>query len=412
MERGSVGSVYGETMDHNVEWWGKTAVVTGGASGIGLALAERFVTEGLNVCIADRDPTRLPAAVDQLRAYAERSGDAATVEVLGIPCDVTDEASVEGLAAQAVERFGKVHILCNNAGTIRVGRVWEVTATEWSDLLNLNIVGIANGLRAFVPAMLTHGERGHIVNTASAAGLFGAPSFAAYCATKAAAVSLTETLAIELAEIPDCQLGVSVLCPGGVSTNLYRDEAARRERAVDSTEVAAGPTAERWERFSRPDRTDQFSVAEIADQTWDAIESGQFWILPIQPEVVRPIRDRLAGLSAAFDGGSTLRSYFAAVDGQRYDEALGFVADDAQWWFVRPDNEIGGGRDDLERYIAGRAPLGHRIDAATRDGQVELAVGASVDGDRSLGAFIAAMRTDDEGRIDRYFAAFSPDHDL
>ena len=170
-------------------WAGKVAVVTGGASGIGLALARRFAAEGMDVVIADRDPSRLDEAGREVRA-------AGAPRVLTAVTDVALEAEVQRLADRVAGELGDVHLLCNNAGVIRPGVAWELGAEDWAAMVDVNLGGVLHGIRAFVPGMLAHGEDCHVVNTASAAGLFSAPSFAGYCTSKAAVIALSEALAI------------------------------------------------------------------------------------------------------------------------------------------------------------------------------------------------------------------------
>ena len=278
----------------------------------------------------------------------------------------------------------------------------------------VNVTGVVNGIRAFVPRMLAHGEDCNVVNTASVAGLFAAPSAAAYCASKAAVVALSETLAVDVAQIPGCRLGVSVLCPGGASTNLFRDELLRRPDSV-----SLGETSDRlWAERSSPDRTDQMDPDVVADSVWSALQEGSFWILPMQAAMHNAARARLHGLEAALswtppvDGRQTddglLARYYARLDGPAPASALDLVADDLQFCFARPDRRIEGTRADLAAYIEERPHLAHRLVRLARDGDVELAVGESVDGDTCLGTFLASVRTDVDGRIDRYLAAFYP----
>ncbi len=219
-------------------WAGRTAVVTGAANGIGLAMVRRFVAEEMRVALADRDEGALDAAVAALR------GDGA--DVIGVPVDVTDPPSVDALADAVTSTFGDVHVLCNNAGVIGPGRAWETSTEDWSRIIGVNLDGVVNGLRSFVPAMLDHGARCHVVNTASGAGLFAAPSFTAYCVSKAAVIALSESFAAEVALVPGAQLQVHVLCPGSTASNLFRTEVMRRAAA---SEAHVDPTtAQRWAR--------------------------------------------------------------------------------------------------------------------------------------------------------------------
>lgn len=195
----------------------KTAVVTGAASGIGLAMAELFLANGMNVVMADIEAGTLNTAANSLAG-----GD----KVLAVVSDVADSASVDRLAEQAYSRFGNVHLLCNNAGVFTAGASWECSDADYRWLLDVNVLGIANGIRSFVPRMIAAGEEGHIVNTASMAGMTTMPFSSVYCMSKAAALSLSECLYKEL-EVTAPQLSVSVLCPELINTGIA---AAARNR--------------------------------------------------------------------------------------------------------------------------------------------------------------------------------------
>lgn len=392
-----------------LSWHGKVAVVTGAASGIGLALARRFAAEQMAVVLADHDADRLEQSAAAVRA-------AGATEVLAVVTDVRQEASVHSLADRVESELGTVHVLCNNAGVIRPGMAWELTPEDWDAIMGVNVGGVLNGMRAFVPRMLAHGEDCHLVNTASAAGFFAAPSFAGYCASKAAVVSLTEALAEDLRSVAGAKLHVSVLCPGGVATDLYRREVERRSGTGDLSDQ----TARRWSQFSSPDRTDQLPTEEIADQVWAAMQDRRFWILPMQPHLVDAARARLQRLDEALDAvdrgkhstrpDGVLRSYYERVDGPAPTTALDLVADDLVFNLARPERRIEGtSREALAAYIDERPPLSHRLLGTAATGDVEFALGESVDGDTVLGTFIAAVRADPTGRLDRYVAAFYPD---
>jgi NAD(P)-dependent dehydrogenase (short-subunit alcohol dehydrogenase family) len=185
---------------------GKVAVITGGGSGIGAALARAFAAEGMRVLVVDVNEERADAVAAELPP-----GSAAARAV-----DVSDAASVEALADFAFDTFGAVHLLCNNAGISPAGRVWDFTDDEWQSLLGVNVRGVANGLRSFVPRMIAQGE-GHIVNTGSGASFVATPRLGPYCATKHAIVGLSEALRYEL---DGTGIGVSVLVPAGVNTNI------------------------------------------------------------------------------------------------------------------------------------------------------------------------------------------------
>jgi NAD(P)-dependent dehydrogenase (short-subunit alcohol dehydrogenase family) len=189
----------------------KVAVVTGGASGIGRAMAERFLTEGMRVVIADVEEPALLSAGDQLGT----SGD----QVEAVLTDVSDPASVEALARVAIERFGTFHVVCNNAGVGgHLGRLWETPVRDYRWVIDVNLWGVIHGIRTFVPRLIEQRE-GHVVNTASMAAWAARPALGPYAATKHAILALSEVLRREV-ELADANVGVSVLCPGLVNTNI------------------------------------------------------------------------------------------------------------------------------------------------------------------------------------------------
>lgn len=274
------------------EFKGRTAVVTGAASGIGLALATRLAAEGMNVVMSDIEQRRLE---DAARTIAAKPG-----QLLAVPSDVGKLESVQALAAAALAAFGKVHVLCANAGVASYGSVWEQSLDDWKWTVDVNLWGVIHCLRAFIPGMLAHGEEGHLVTTSSVAGLMTSTS-SAYGATKYAVLGITEGLAIELAETP---IGVTVLCPGGVRTKIFESERNRpqelSERGVFSEKVAKWVTA-----LKDPDRTDQVPPSYIADLVAEAIRSRQLYIMPSQRAHRQPIRERLQRLLAALDSAAT-----------------------------------------------------------------------------------------------------------
>src|ERR1700748_2029444 len=182
---------------------GKTACVTGGASGIGWAMAEAFGREGMNVMIADIEPAALAKAVDELRAKQVRAE--------GVVADVASRDSVRAAALQTIAKFGKVHVVCNNAGVATGGLVGTVPEKDWDWILDVNLKGVVYGMEVFTPLIESHGEGGHFVNTASMAGMVSPPTMKPYCATKFAVVAMSEGWAGQLAAR---NIGVSILCPG------------------------------------------------------------------------------------------------------------------------------------------------------------------------------------------------------
>src|SRR5215471_14337138 len=202
------------------EFVGKAAFVTGGASGIGLALGRAFAEAGCKVMLADIEKAALDAGVASL------SGSG--LEIGGVVCDVADPASVDAAAQATFSAFGKVHILCNNAGVGALGGIEHIALDDWRWVLDVNMIGVVNGVRAFLPHMRAHGEGGHIVNTASMAGMFNSGQrFAPYPASKYAVVGISEGLA---KEVKSLGIGVSILCPGVVRTNVLESARNRPQR--------------------------------------------------------------------------------------------------------------------------------------------------------------------------------------
>jgi NAD(P)-dependent dehydrogenase (short-subunit alcohol dehydrogenase family) len=212
---------------------GRTAFITGGASGIGYAMAESFAGAGMNLALADKDE----AALDQAVARLAQAGAA----VMGVKIDVTDRDAMEVAAASVEATFGAVHVLCNNAGIGAGANLEDTTPAEWDASVGINLTAVYNGLRAFLPRIRGHGQGGHVVNTASMSGLVPTPGMGAYTATKFAVVGLTETLHQELRPHG---IGVTLLCPGFVKTRLLETSA----REVGAT---AEPDAARREIGAR-----------------------------------------------------------------------------------------------------------------------------------------------------------------
>jgi NAD(P)-dependent dehydrogenase (short-subunit alcohol dehydrogenase family) len=207
------------------EFEGRVAVVTGGASGIGLGMARAFAGEGMKIVLADIEADPLSEAVTLL--------EDAGASVSGVVCDVSQQAAVDQLRDEALSKFGAVHVVCNNAGvggSVAPVPIWERTAEEWEWVMGVNLMGVIHGMRSFVPVMIEQGEGGHVVNTASIAGLI--PGGGIYGVTKHAVVSLTESLFQGLS-VTGQTVGASVLCPGWVNTRILESERNRAEAPRD-----------------------------------------------------------------------------------------------------------------------------------------------------------------------------------
>ena len=197
----------------------KVAFITGGASGIGLSMAQVFGREGMKVMLADIEPVPLAAAVEELRGLQMRAE--------GVVADVTSRDSLKSAALETIARFGKVHLVCNNAGVGSGGDFGTVPAKDWAWVTDVNQLGVVYGMETFAPLMMSHGEGGHFVNTASMAGMISPAGMEPYCATKFAVVAMSEGWAGQLAPH---DIGVSILCPGFVKTRIHE---SRRNRSAD-----------------------------------------------------------------------------------------------------------------------------------------------------------------------------------
>lgn len=249
---------------------GRVAVVTGGASGIGRALAERFASEGMRIVLADVERAALDAAAAALR---ERGA-----EVLAVPTDVSKAGDVDALARRALDRFGAVHLFCNNAGVTVGSTVWGHPLEDWQWVLGVNLWGVIHGLHTFVPILLEQGEPAHVVNTASMSGLVSLPYASVYHASKHAVVTISESLHLELAE-REAPVGVSVLCPGFVRTPII--DGARNRPA--ELQPASDEPPEGWEEMEKQYRRwleGGADPAYVAELVVGAVREGRFWILP------------------------------------------------------------------------------------------------------------------------------------
>jgi len=267
------------------EFKGKVAVITGAASGIGRGIAERCVKEGMKVVLADIEEAGLTKAETELKALGGTT--------LGVRTDVSKRSDVELLARQALDAFGQVHLLFNNAGVAAGGAPWEATWNDWEWVIGVNLWGVIHGVKVFTPLMLAQNTECHIINTSSAAGLMAGDVSAPYSATKHAVVALSESLYLALQQ-RNSLVNVSVLCPGLVRTNIGNSERNRpaelRNESVTMTpEMQAGLVAFKAAmEVSMP-------PLQVADVVFDAIKKEQFYVLshPEWIEVIQLRTDKL-----------------------------------------------------------------------------------------------------------------------
>ena len=246
----------------------KVAVITGAASGFGRELAIACAAEGMSLALTDIDEKNLQATVDLLSPGTP---------VLTMKCDVAKADQVEQLAVATYERFGASHLLFNNAGVLVGGPLWTATLQDWEWMLGINVMGVAHGIRSFVPRMLQQKDECHIVNTSSVAGLLSVPGGGIYCATKHAVVTMSECLDQEL-RAEQASIGVSVLCPAFVSTGIAD---AARNRPAELGE--SNPLNAKFEEQTRKaTQAGKISASDIARITLDAVKEERFYILPHQ----------------------------------------------------------------------------------------------------------------------------------
>lgn len=274
------------------EFHGKVAVITGGASGIGLAMAEQFAREGMKIVLADIERTALDEAASNLKALG--------AEAIGVVTDVTKAEALVELEKRAVAKFGKVHVLCNNAG---IGAhedvpMWELPLSDWRWTLDVNLWGVIHGIKAFVPGMLAHGEEGHIVNTSSGnGGLVVLPSTPIYATSKSAVSTLTEALHYQLVGAGS-KIKVSVLYPGPniVASNIFnaaRNRTTAYEREIP--QVMPPVTLDMIRQFAEAGgkKLATTEPSEVAAHMIEGLRSDRYYILPPSSDGDRRIRERL-----------------------------------------------------------------------------------------------------------------------
>jgi NAD(P)-dependent dehydrogenase (short-subunit alcohol dehydrogenase family) len=250
---------------------GKVAVVTGGGSGIGRALTLALAREGARVVVADVDEPAMAAVAGEARGHG--------VDALTVRTDVSDLGQVQALADRAWQAFGAVHVVCNNAGVAAWGGLERATHRDWQWVLGVNLWGVIHGVETFVPRMIAGGEGGHIVNTASMAGLIASQGLGVYNTSKYAVVGLSETLAKDLKPY---RIGVSVLCPMGVETRI-RESERNRPAALRNEREPAAPAVELIGRYLAPDA--------VADMVLAAVRRNELYVIT-HDEGLEPLRRR------------------------------------------------------------------------------------------------------------------------
>ena len=268
---------------------GQTAFITGGASGIGLATARALGAEGMNLVIADIEEVALGTAEADLAA--------AGYPVLGVRCDVRELTDVQAAATAAVAQFGGVHVVFNNAGVVTTGRVEDLSDAAWRWVLDVNLWGVINGCRVFLPILKSQGVPGHIVNTASMAGLASGPLMAPYYVSKYGVVALSESTWHET-RLDVVPVGVSVLCPGFVKTRIHE---ADRNRPDEVDSAWTGDAGNQFIGILSAGVEGGLDVDDVAALIVESIKADRFWILPHGEDSFATIRRRA---DAIIDGQS------------------------------------------------------------------------------------------------------------
>jgi NAD(P)-dependent dehydrogenase (short-subunit alcohol dehydrogenase family) len=261
---------------------GKVAVITGGASGLGRAIADVCVREGMKIVIADIEDRALQAAASELQYLG--------AEVLPVKCDVSKAADVQRLADKTYEAFGACHLLFNNAGVAGGKRAWEATEADWQWELGVNLWGVIHGIRIFVPRMLASGEESYVINTASVAGLLNPTMSASYNVSKHGVVALTETLYHDLNEV-GAKIHAAVLCPAYVNTGIGESSRNRPEDLQNETEVISEAQQARHELLKQALIKGKKTAADVANDVFATIAEDKFYILT-HPKILPSVQMR------------------------------------------------------------------------------------------------------------------------
>ena len=266
---------------------GKVAVITGAASGLGRAMAVRFARAGMKIVLADVDADALAKAEAQMKA--------AGAKVIGVQTDVTKALEVEALAQKALASFGAVHLVANNAGVAAGGDLWDNTVADWEWVLGVNVWGVIHGVRVFTPIMLAQQCEGHIINTASVAGLISPPAMGIYSVSKHAVVALTECLYHDLAQKTD-KLKCSLLCPAYVPTGIA-ESGRNRPAALKQTSAKTAAELTFDAGLKKAVQSGKLSAADVAEQVYDAVREERFYILT-HPKINAAIQWRMEDILA------------------------------------------------------------------------------------------------------------------
>ena len=277
-----------------MELRGKTAVITGGASGIGLATARRFASVGAKLVLGDIEEGPLESAIQSLRADG--------AHVTGVRTDVRFESDLEALRDLALAEFGAAHLIFNNAG-VAAGPTIGTPKKVWDWVLGVNVDGVVNGINAFVPLFLEQNE-GHVVNTASLAGLGGVPGMGAYCASKFAVVGISESLFHELA-LSGKHVGVSALCPGFVRTRIHESQ---RNMPNDLKGYNDAPEVQAINSIAQDAVNSGIDATDVAEAVERAVRTNQFWILTHEHAAIRTTEQRLEWMRGGRPTGINLKA--------------------------------------------------------------------------------------------------------
>jgi NAD(P)-dependent dehydrogenase (short-subunit alcohol dehydrogenase family) len=269
----------------------RVAVITGGASGLGRAMAKRFAREGMKLVLADVNAADLARTESELRA--------AGATVVGVRTDVSKAEDVEALARRTLQAYGAVHLVVNNAGVSPLGNVWENSVADWQWALGVNLWGVIHGVRVFTPILLSQESEGHIVNTASVAGLISPPGMGIYNVTKHAVVALTETLHHDLAR-RNAQVKCSVLCPAYVPTGIADSERNRPSELSDAQREQSEEDRARAAGLKKAVASGKLTAADVAQAVFEAVREERFYILT-HPKILGAVRARMDDILGGAD---------------------------------------------------------------------------------------------------------------